>query len=144
MVMIKIWNHKNRYPMINFDLGNSVGDVTWSPYSSTIFSAVTSDGKVHVYDLYENKKDPLCAQKIVKRAKLTKVRFNRDEYLLIVGDDKAGVNSFKLSPNLRKIHTSAKSQVEGDDDTMQDADPVRTQRKTIESVLSMYEIKPKI
>lgn len=142
---VKLWDHKNRYPLINFDLGNSVGDVTWSLFSSTIFSAVTSDGKVHIYDLYENKKDPLCAQKIVKRAKLTKVRFNYDEYLLIVGDDKAGVNSFKLSPNLRKIHSTENPQVEGEDNiNMKDVDPVQTQRKTIESVLSMYIVKPKI
>lgn len=142
---MKLWDHKNRYPLINFDLGNSVGDVTWSLFSSTIFSAVTSDGKVHIYDLYENKKDPLCAQKIVKRAKLTKVRFNYDEYLLIVGDDKAGVNSFKLSPNLRKIHSTENPQVEGEDNiNMKDVDPVQTQRKTIESVLSMYIVKPKI
>lgn len=32
-----------------------VGDVYWSPYSSTVFAAVTSDGKVHVFDLAENK-----------------------------------------------------------------------------------------
>ena len=32
-----------------------VGDVFWSPYSSTVFAAVTSDGKVHVFDLAENK-----------------------------------------------------------------------------------------
>lgn len=142
---VKLWNHEHCYPLINFDLGNSVGDVAWSPYSSTSFAAVTSDGKVHIYDLHENRKDPLCAQKIVKRAKLTKVRFNHNEYLLIVGDDRAGVNSFKLSPNLRRIH-SANSQVDGEDNstTMQDADPVQTQRKTIDSVLSMYNMRPKI
>lgn len=32
-----------------------VGDVFWSPYSSTVMAAVTSDGKVHVFDLAENK-----------------------------------------------------------------------------------------
>ena len=33
-------------PVLTFDLGNSVGDVGWSPHSSTVFAAVTTDGKV--------------------------------------------------------------------------------------------------
>lgn len=41
-----------------------VGDIAWAPYSATVFAAVTDDGKVHVYDLFENKLMPLCAQKV--------------------------------------------------------------------------------
>lgn len=41
-----------------------MGDVAWSPYSATVFAAVTDEGKVHVFDLYENKLMPLCAQKV--------------------------------------------------------------------------------
>ena len=89
--------------MLYLDLGNAVGDVSWSPYSSTAFSAVTSDGKIHLYDLFENKHDPLCVQKVVKRARLSKVLFNARDYILIVGDDRGGVNSLKLSPNLRNV-----------------------------------------
>lgn len=33
-------------PMFTFDLNNSVGDVAWAPYASTVFAAVTADGKV--------------------------------------------------------------------------------------------------
>lgn len=32
--------------MFTFDLNADVGDVAWSPYSSTVFAAVTTDGKV--------------------------------------------------------------------------------------------------
>ena len=32
--------------MFTFDLNNSVGDVAWAPYASTVFAAVTADGKV--------------------------------------------------------------------------------------------------
>jgi dynein intermediate chain 1 len=65
---------------------------------------VTSDGKVHVFDLAENKHEPLCEQKVVKRAKLTHVAFNQRDPILIVADDRGGVNSLKLSPNLRLLH----------------------------------------
>ncbi|MGH0191330.1 UNVERIFIED_CONTAM: hypothetical protein FKN15_060301 [Acipenser sinensis] len=35
-----------RTPMFTFDLNAAVGDVAWAPYSSTVFAAVTTDGKV--------------------------------------------------------------------------------------------------
>lgn len=41
-----------------------------------------------MYDLAENKHDALCAQKIVKKAKLTKIAFNPKHPILIVGDDR--------------------------------------------------------
>lgn len=34
--------------MFIFDLQGAVGDVSWSPYSSTVFAAVTTDGTVRV------------------------------------------------------------------------------------------------
>jgi dynein intermediate chain 1 len=43
---VKIWDHNSPTPILSFDLGNAVGDVAWAPYSSTVFAAVTSDGKV--------------------------------------------------------------------------------------------------
>lgn len=58
-----------------------------------------------MFDLAENKHEPLCEQKVVKRAKLTHVSFNQRDPILIVGDDRGGVNSLKLSPNLRKVCT---------------------------------------
>merc|ERR1719506_1014686 len=98
---VKLWDRDLATPITSFDLGNAVGDVAWSPYSSTVFAAVTSDGKVHVFDLAENKHEPLCEQKVVKRAKLTHVSFNRKDPIIVVGDDRGGCNSLKLSPNLR-------------------------------------------
>lgn len=32
--------------MFTYDLNSPVGDVAWSPYSSTVFAAVTTSGKV--------------------------------------------------------------------------------------------------
>jgi len=98
---VKLWDHNLPSAFMSFDLGNAVGDVAWSTYSSTVFSAVSSDGKVHVFDLAINKHEPLCEQKIVKRSRNTHVMFNQHDPLIIVGDDRGGVNSLKLSPNLR-------------------------------------------
>jgi len=117
---VKMWDHTNRTPVMSFDLAQAIGDVAWAPYSSTVLAAVTSDGMVHVYDLDVNRNERVCFQKVVKKAKLTHIAFNNSsvallqarpsargpaEPIIIVGDDRGGVNSLKLSPNLRKIPT---------------------------------------
>lgn len=99
---VKLWDHDISHPIMSFDLGNSIGDICWSPYSSTVFGCVTSDGKVHVFDLAENKNEALCQQKITKKGRLTNVKFNSKDYILIVGDDRGVAHTLKLSPNLRK------------------------------------------
>ena len=48
---IKLWNMKQQRPLMTFDLGNAIGDVEWAPYSATVFSGVTSDGKLYVWYL---------------------------------------------------------------------------------------------
>ena len=40
-------------PLTSVNIGNAVGGVAWAPYSSTVFAAVTSDGKVSL-DLVVN------------------------------------------------------------------------------------------
>ncbi|KAI8819980.1 WD40-repeat-containing domain protein [Fimicolochytrium jonesii] len=99
---VKLWDHDSNKPIMTFDLGSSVGDIAWAPYSSTVFAAATADGKVCVFDLNENKYEPICEQQVIRKAKLTHIAFNPFEPILLVGDDKGQVISFKLSPNLRK------------------------------------------
>jgi len=131
---VKIWDHQSSQCILHFDLGNAVGDVCWSPFSSTVFAAVTTDGKVHVFDLSQNKQEPLCAQKVVKRARLTNASFNMKDYILIVGDDKGGVHSLKLSPNLRKLSENENDIKSDDDGVPLDNDEI--QRRKIISLLA--------
>jgi dynein intermediate chain 1 len=122
---VKIWDHKSSKCLLHFDLGNAVGDVCWSPFSSTVFAAVTTDGKVYLFDLSQNKREPCCAQKIIKRARLTNASFNVKDFILIVGDDRGGVHSLKLSPNLRKLCVSDEEKKEGEEETKVDDDTLQ-------------------
>jgi dynein intermediate chain 1 len=99
---VKLWEASSPRPLLSFDLSNSVGDVAWAPYSSTVFAAVTSNGKVHVFDLSKNKNEPLCTQSVVKNAKLNRIAFNPRDPVILVGDTRGSVLSLKLSPNLRQ------------------------------------------
>ena len=73
-----------------FDLDSQVGDVAWAPYSSTIFSAVTLDGRVHVFDLKMDLYYAICSQKVVtnKYVGLNHVSFNDQDPIVIVGDSR--------------------------------------------------------
>lgn len=104
---VKIWEDMRRFekyfyfsqlynfvsfsePLFIFDLGASVGDVKWAPYSSTVLAAVTTEGKVFVFDINVNKYKAICVQQVVARktVKLTRIAFNQKLPFIIVGDDK--------------------------------------------------------
>jgi dynein intermediate chain 1 len=149
---VKIWEMKDkmdkndsgddsRKPLFTFDLNNSVGDVAWSPYSSTVFAAVTSDGKAFVYDLNVNKYEPLCEQMVAqkKKTKLTHVDFNPSATIpiVVVGDDRGNVISLKLSPNLRKMKAEKKGAPPVDEATKRERE-----MEKLEKILSMVREQP--
>mmetsp|Transcript_7094 Transcript_7094/g.13930 ORF Transcript_7094/g.13930 Transcript_7094/m.13930 type:complete len:153 (-) Transcript_7094:794-1252(-) len=125
---VKLWDHDVSDPIMSFDLGCSVGAICWSPYSSTVFAAVTSDGKCHVFDLADNKTEALSAQKITKKARLTSVRFNTKDPILLIGDDRGVTHTLKLSPNLRKNRNPPEDKVIGSEEW---------QRARMENLLSV-------
>ncbi|CAH1116670.1 unnamed protein product [Phaedon cochleariae] len=118
---IKIWEDNRLEPLFVFDVGDRVGDVKWAPYSSTVFAAVTTEGKVFVFDLNINKYKPICVQAVVskRKNKLTRISFNSKLPIIIVGDDKGCITTLKLSPNLRIPCKAPKKQQHLDQWTLQ-------------------------
>ena len=103
--VVHIWHQDFSSPIMMFDLGCQVGQVSWAPYSSTVFAAVTEEGRAFLFDLDINKYNPICSQKIItsKDGVLNSIEFAKVSPLVIVGDSTGRVHSLKLSPNLRKI-----------------------------------------
>lgn len=99
---IKMWDMGVTRPLMTFDLGYAVGDIEWAPYSSTVFAAVTSAGMLYVWDLHQEKHTHLCEHLAMKKAKALHITFNSVDPIILVGDERGGVNSFKLSNSLRK------------------------------------------
>ncbi|MPC17995.1 Dynein intermediate chain 2, ciliary [Portunus trituberculatus] len=85
-------------PLVVLDVGGAVAGVTWSPFSSSVFVAVTDEGRVYVYDLFLRRCRPLCVQSLLQRRRVaaTSVAFNPFHPIVV------------LSPNLRKPHKDAK------------------------------------
>lgn len=74
--------------VLELDLGAPVGDAAWAHHSSTILAAATENGKIAIFDLSSSTVWPLCKQKVVQKARLTKLAFNPRHPVLLVGDDK--------------------------------------------------------
>jgi len=110
---LKVWSQKRpEIPLFNFELGASVNDLDWAPYSSTVICGVTEgdNSRAYLYDLNINKYEPLCDQgvSLKKKTRLTQVKFNPQHKILMVGNDRGTVSAFKLSPNLRKVPVKSK------------------------------------
>jgi dynein intermediate chain 1 len=103
---VKVWSTTNSTPLCSFDLGSAVGDVDWSPVSSSIFVAVNSDGVLYGYDLDINRYKEMTCQRIISKGRLTRVALSRSAPVILVGDDKGVVSCLKLSPNLQKISSN--------------------------------------
>lgn len=74
----------------------------------------------------------------MKRARLTNARFNSQDCILIIGDDRGGVNSLKLSPNLRKLHLPT----DEEGNPVRDFDVASVQREKIENLIVALDIQP--
>ena len=58
-----------------------MGDVAWAPYSSTVFAAVTFEGKVYIYDLSVNKYNPICVQVNKTMTRSSMMKRSRHSYI---------------------------------------------------------------
>ncbi|KAK9902835.1 hypothetical protein WJX75_008028 [Coccomyxa subellipsoidea] len=107
---VKLWHNNRSRAVVTLDLGCPVGDAAWAPYSATVLAAAGEDGRLQVFDLAQNKAEPVSMQKIVGKAALTRLAFNLHHPILVVGDDKGCIHCLKLSPNLRKMAGTAGDQ----------------------------------
>lgn len=121
---VRLWHSADlTKPAATYNLQCPVGDVVWSPYSSTVFAACTTGGSVFVWDIKINKLESLCSQKVAKNTTLTHIRFSNENPMVVVGDDRGSIHTFKLSPNLRK----------GEDDK----DDLEGQKKQLDHILEV-------
>ncbi|CAF3466997.1 unnamed protein product [Rotaria sp. Silwood1] len=90
--------------LMRFDLCTSLQDMSWSPYTSTMFTIAGADGKVYIFDIHSNKLEPICEQLLANESgkACTKIAFNPIHPILLVGDQTGWTICLKLSPNLRK------------------------------------------
>lgn len=83
-------NSTPREALVVISLGSCVEDCAFSPFSSTAFACMSSNGKVLLYDLNICLHKPLCSQRITpqRRAQPTVLSFAPFHPVILVGDDK--------------------------------------------------------
>lgn len=101
---VKLWNVKQKNPIISYDLVAPVGDINWSQYSSTLFHAVTYDNKIHVFDLSVNKNDATIHHSSnSKKYSTTKVTCAADAPILITGNKFGILDILKIPEHVGKF-----------------------------------------
>ena len=98
---VKIWDYNYVNPVMSFDLGQAMVDVAWSPFSASVFVALSLE-KTYVYDLRIDRHSRIAENKPVK-SKCTNQVFSPFKPIILIGDSHGGVNSFKLSQHQCKI-----------------------------------------
>ncbi|XP_037787654.1 dynein intermediate chain 2, ciliary-like [Penaeus monodon] len=103
---VKVWLQDNTTPLITLDMGGSVAAASWSAFSSSVFVAVTDEGRIYVYDLHVRQSRPLCVQSVMqkRRVVMTSLSFNTYHPIILIGGEKGHLISLKLSPNLRQVN----------------------------------------
>ena len=98
---VKIWHTEspNSPPLCTFETssaGAAIGDLAWSPVVSTMFAIVNGDGCIAVFDINKNRSAAILSKKILKKGKLTRISFNKAGKLVLVGDERGTLYSFKI------------------------------------------------
>lgn len=117
---IKLWEVNTSTPIMSWDLNTSVADVAWAPWSSTVFAAITNDGKLRLYDLAVNKHEPVGETRVCKQKKPslkdkdkvnpdkpphmpTHLAFNPRDPVLSVGTNYAVLKILKLTSSQHRF-----------------------------------------
>jgi len=108
---VKIWREgQTNEPLQLYDYAPSYAtDIQFAPHSSTVFSVVTSNGELFIYDIDINRYEAICRTPVVETqdGALTAVCFHPKWPVILIGDEKGRIHALKLSPNMR-INTMTK------------------------------------
>ena len=97
---IKVWHYKTFAPLMVYDMQSAIGDLSWSPWCSTIFATVNVSGDIKFFDLNRARKAPL-EPKRYKDTAINHIAFNKNEFVFITGNDRGKVHLWKMAEPLR-------------------------------------------
>ena len=89
---------------------SAIGDIAWSPWCSTIFSAVTIEGEMKFFDLNRNRKKEIFKDTYSKMA-INHIAFNSFEYVYITGNDRGKVRLWRMAESLRQTVDQAEEKM---------------------------------
>eukprot|EP00824_Muranothrix_gubernata_P010338 TRINITY_DN23306_c0_g1_i1.p1 TRINITY_DN23306_c0_g1~~TRINITY_DN23306_c0_g1_i1.p1 ORF type:complete len:884 (-),score=125.72 TRINITY_DN23306_c0_g1_i1:27-2492(-) len=93
---IRLWKQTSTLPCITLQLGtHAVLDACWSSTLSTVFVAVTADGRIDIWDLAVSTVHPVI--RLQHDHPLTSVLMSKDSTVVVTGDCTGRVSLFKLS-----------------------------------------------
>ncbi|ORY26011.1 WD40 repeat-like protein [Rhizoclosmatium globosum] len=101
---VRLWDSEEESCAFKFQSGkDGITDIAWSPTNATMFSCVSNDGRLEVWDLKHSVLDPIVIHTVLDR-QLTSLIFGSKSSCILIGDDSGSVTVF----NLKKPASSSK------------------------------------
>jgi dynein intermediate chain 1 len=97
---IKVWHYKTVQAILVFDFQCPIGSIAWSPWCSTIFSAVSVQGDILFYDLNRDRKSYIFKKDYQKIA-INHIVFNKFEHVFLTGNEKGKVRLWRIAEYLK-------------------------------------------
>lgn len=95
--MVKLWRGNSCTPIWGYWLVNPIADIKWSPFSSYVWTVVTRDNFVHIYNLECHFHEPMTSQHVLPYSSCVKVEFHQVNPLLMIADNYCNLFALKIS-----------------------------------------------
>ncbi|KAL7752342.1 hypothetical protein RI367_002388 [Sorochytrium milnesiophthora] len=124
---VQMWHQDRDHSLLKFNSGkDTVMDIAWSPHCATIFSCVSLDGRIEIWDLKHSVLDPAIIHSVLDQ-KLTATLFGETSPIVLTGDEAGNVNVYKLrrldmmkgkpaAEQSRLLHKILLGRAQGEDD----------------------------
>ena len=94
---IRLWHLKQYTPVMTLQAAQRpVNHVQWSPYTTTLFIAV-SDNTIDVWDLTKSILDPIMSLPVLSDGKMKKIGFAPNSNSIFVGDSDGNCSVYKVN-----------------------------------------------
>lgn len=95
--MVKLWRGNGDTPIWGYWLINPIADIKWSPFTSYVWTVVTRDNFVHIYNIEIHFHDPMTSQHVLPYSSCVKVEFHPVHRLLMIADNYCNVFALKIN-----------------------------------------------
>ncbi|KAJ3120629.1 WD repeat-containing protein 78 [Nowakowskiella sp. JEL0407] len=97
---VRLWEQDSEEEVFKFQSGrDSITDIAWNPWCSTIFGCVAADGRMEIWDLQFSVLDPVILHTVLDRS-LTSIIFSSQTSAVLIGDDTGVVSVYKLKKSV--------------------------------------------
>lgn len=94
---MKLWSQRSTKPVLSFQNGRDyVTDIGWSPTHPCVFSAVSRDGRLEIWDLESSTLNPFIQHTNNTNSSLSTVLFGHNSSTVLTGGTDGAINVYRI------------------------------------------------